>query len=287
MGPASDQQIWFVTGKGGVGKSTMAAALARAAAGRSGEALLIEFEGSRAAARALGEHGDGVRHLQIEYLDALVDVMTSILGSRLLSRMLVNHRSVRRLVRAVPALRELALLDRVRDVAARRPGLRVVVDFPASGHSLDWLRVPVAAERFLRSGPAAELCYNLRRDVLSPDRSAVVVVSTVEPVVASETRQLCSRLIEELERSPDLLVANRVPHCPTVQQLARLRDAARREPGWAALEKVAAADWERAVETERALASLRAIADAPLARVPEFHLDPSPHEVLEHLGAAR
>jgi len=286
MGLVGDQQIWFVTGKGGVGKSTVAAALARAAASRSGDALLVEFEGSRAAARALGDYGDGVRYLQIEYLDSLVDVMASILGSRLLSRMLINHRSVRRLVRAIPALRELALLDRVRDVAARRPGLRVVVDFPASGHSLDWLRVPVAAERFLRSGPAAELCHNLRREVLSPNRSAVVVVSTVEPVVASETRQLCLRLIDELRRAPDLLVANRVPHCPTAQQVARLRVAARQDSAWAALQEVALADRERAAETERALASLRAIADAPLARVPEFYVDPSPHEVIPHLGAA-
>ena len=161
-----------------------------------------------------------------------------------------------------------------------------MVDFPASGHSLDWLRVPVAAQRFLRSGPAAELCQTLRRDVLRPDRSAVVVVSTVEPVVASETRQVCARLIDELQRPPDLLVANRVPHCPSEQQLAQVHEAVQREPAWAALERLALADRERAAETERALASLRAIADAPLARVPEFYVDPSPHEVIPHLGAA-
>ena len=100
---APDQRVVFVTGKGGVGKSTVAAALARAEADQSGAAVLVEFEGATAAARALGSQSRGVRHVMIEYYAALIDIMASILRSRLLARTLVNHRAVRRLVRAIPA----------------------------------------------------------------------------------------------------------------------------------------------------------------------------------------
>jgi len=276
---AAEQRIVFVTGKGGVGKSTVAAVLARAEADRTGQALLIEFEGAASAARALGSDGSGVRHLTLDYADALLEVLATVLGSRVLARLLTGHRAVKRLVRAVPALRELALLDRVRAAIAAQPGVRAIVDLPASGHGLDWLRVPAAAERFLRSGPAADLCRELRQAVLDPDRSAIAVVSTVEPVVASETRQLCARLHAELGRSPWLLVANRVPPGLGASELQVLWQAARRDPAWGALWAAASEDQERARVTEQALAELRAVAGARVVRIPEQYADPRPRDV--------
>jgi arsenite/tail-anchored protein-transporting ATPase len=276
---SAGQRIVFVTGKGGVGKSTVAAVLARVEADRTGQALLVEFEGSASAARALGSDGQGVRHLTIDYSDALVQVLSQVMKSRVLARMLASHRAVKRLVRAVPALRELALLDRVRAVAAERPGVRVIVDLPATGHGLDWLRVPAAAERFLRAGPAADLCRELREAILTPARSAIVVVSTVEPVVASETRQLCMRLHAELGRTPSLLVANRIPSSPTSAELSSLERAARRDPAWRPLQARAREDHENARLTEAALGELRAVAGARVVRIPEQHADPRPRDV--------
>ena len=172
----------------------------------------------------------------------------------------------------------------MRAVVSEHPTARAIVDLPASGHGLDWLRVPVAAERFLRAGPAAELCRRLREQVLSRERSAIVIVSTVEPVVASETRELCARLALELDRTPNLLVANRVPHSPTREQLQRLQRAAQRDPAWGPIRAAAAEDWERSREATGALNSLQAIAGAPVIRVPELYVDPSPQEFLTHLG---
>jgi arsenite/tail-anchored protein-transporting ATPase len=276
---AAEQCVVFVTGKGGVGKSTVAAVLARAEADRTGHALLVEFEGATSAARALGGDGQGVRHLTLDYSDALQQVLTYVLSSRVLARMLTHHRAVQRLVRAVPALRELALLDRVRAAVAERPGVRAIVDLPASGHGLDWLRVPAAAERFLRAGPAAELCRELREAILGAERSAIVVVSTVEPVVASETRQLCARLHAELGRSPWLVVANRVPGSLSGSELQVLWQAARRDPAWGALWAAASEDQERARVTEQALAELRAVAGARVVRIAEQYADPRPRDL--------
>ena len=267
-----EQQIVFVTGKGGVGKSTVAAALARAEADRGGKAQLVEFEGMHAAARALGSQADGVRTVTVEYMDALADAVASMISSRLLARVIVRQRALRRVMEAVPAVRELVALERVRTLAREMPGARVIVDLPATGHAVDWLRVVAAAERFLRTGPAAKMCRAILSEVLSPDKSAIVVVSTAEPVVASETGELCERLRVELDRTPALVIVNRVPRRPAVEEL----EAAARDPRYAPLSDVLRADAATQAETALALAELRGIAATRIAEVPDLFADPEP-----------
>ena len=282
VSPTPGQRIVFVMGQGGVGKTTVAAALCRLEADRHGSAALVEFEGSPGGARALGSEGEGIRQVVVEYAESLVELVATLTDSRLLGQLVVGHRAIRRVLRAVPAVRELGALERVRTISQRE--IRVVVDLPATGHGIDWLRVPAAAERFLRVGPLADLCRRLQGELIEPERSAVVVVSSVEPVVAAETRELCRRLWEEVGRRPSLVVANHVPRRPEAESVDLLARLARSDPGYEPLEHLVLDDLERARAADDALAMLGALAGSRLVTVPEFFADPAPSDLVSYLG---
>ncbi|MBK7583605.1 MAG: hypothetical protein IPI67_25855 [Myxococcales bacterium] len=277
------QPVVFVTGKGGVGKSSVAAALARAEADRGGHAILVEFEDAAGGSRALGHEADGVTPLVVEYIDALGHAIASMLGSRLLGRLVVKQKTLKRVVEAVPAVRELVALDRVRSLRSESPHARVFVDLPATGHAVDWLRVPAAAERFLKVGPAAKMCRAIQEEILPAECSALVVVSTAEPVVASETRELVLRLTQELSRAPDLLVVNRVPRKPTPAELIQVKAAAARDAVFAPLTHALAEDAELGADALLALTALGGISTARIVEIPEMFRDPSPRELARHL----
>ena len=283
---ALGQPVVFVTGKGGVGKSSVAAALARAEAERGGQAILVEFEDAAGASRALGAEAEGVTPVVIDYMEALSHAIASMLGSRLLGRLVVKQRTLKKVVEAVPAVRELVSLDRLRSLRSESPHARVFVDLPATGHAVDWLRVPAAAERFLKIGPAAKMCRAIQEEILVAEQSGLVVVSTAEPVVASETRELVLRLTQELGRSPDLVVVNRVPRKPAASEIEMAHAAARRDPAFAPLAHALTEDSELNADALVALSALDGVSAANIVEVPELFRDPTAREIGRFLGAS-
>jgi len=202
--------VVYITGKGGVGKTTVAAAIAYDASRQGQRAALVEFDDGEAGDRALGPARSHVAHVVLRYDTALVDTLGSVLGAKIIARALVSHNALRRLISAVPALREFAFLDRVCALASSRRFDRIVVDLPASGHALDWLRVPKAFSRFLGRSPLGNLGRRIHDEVVAAGQSEVIVVTLAEPLVVKETEQLCNRLRNELGTVPALVVVNRV-----------------------------------------------------------------------------
>ncbi|HEU4533555.1 MAG TPA: ArsA-related P-loop ATPase, partial [Polyangiaceae bacterium] len=174
--------VTFVTGKGGVGKSTVAAAIALRAARQGARAALVEFDDGESGARALRGADARVEHVVVSYDAALEETVAGLLGGALVARTLLGHGAVRRLVKAMPALREFVSLERVRALVAAKTYDRVVVDLPASGHAVDWLRVPGAFERFLLGGPLGSLGRRLREELVAAGKSDLVLVTLAEPL---------------------------------------------------------------------------------------------------------
>ena len=200
--------IVLVTGKGGVGKTTLAAGLAEAAARRDGSATLVEFGDGESGRRILGK--SRVKHEVVEPKDALERAVGRLLGSKLIAKVFLGNFAVRRMLRAAPALRELAMLDAVGQLADKAKG-RVVVDMPATGHGLAWLRLPTQMRDLVGSGGLFELSERLVHRLVAPRATSVVVVTLAERMVLQETLELCAALEREVGMPASRLVVNRFP----------------------------------------------------------------------------
>jgi len=204
--------IVLVTGKGGVGKTTIAAGLAAAGAKRDGKAVFIEFGDGESGNRVLaGARKSGVMHEVVEPKKALEKSVARLLGSRMLAKAFIGNFAVRRMLRAAPALRELAMLDAVGQIADQAKGKRVVVDMPATGHGLAWLRLPMQMRDLFGSGGLYELSERLVHRLVAPRACSVVVVTLPERMVLQETLELCGALEREVGMPPARLVVNRFP----------------------------------------------------------------------------
>ncbi len=253
--------IVLVTGKGGVGKTTLAAGLAEAAARRDGGAVLVEFGDGDSGARVLGR-GSKVRHEVVEPRTALEMSVGRLLGSKMLAKVFTGNFAVRRMLRAAPALRELAMLDAVGVIADAAKGRRVVVDMPATGHGLAWMRLPMQMRDLFGSGGLYELSERLVRRLVVPSACSVVVVTLPERMVLQETLELCGALQREVGMPPARLVVNRFPAELPPDAIAQARALAASSgagAGEAAEQLVALLEARESARAE-ALATLR---DAP------------------------
>lgn len=204
------QRVFLVTGKGGVGKTTVAACLARASVLEGRPATLIEFGDGESGARVLGS-GSGVSHRVIHTQDAINGAADVLFGSAILARAVTTNFAVKRVLRSAPALRELALLEYVRRIAEENPRHLIVVDMPASGHGLAWLRVPERLAKLLITGPLHNMAVRVEREIVSSPNTAVVLVTLPEKLVLEETIELAHSLKKELGLEPARIVINRVP----------------------------------------------------------------------------
>jgi len=279
-------------GKGGVGKTTVAASLAVLDAETHGAAVLVEFGDGESGRRALGGSHKHVEHVVIKPAEALQRGAAPLFGSATVAKLALDNFAMRPLLLAAPAIRELAMLEAVRQVVAEHPGVRVVVDMPATGHGVAWLRVPKQGRDFLGAGPLFEMCDRVGRELLSPGRASIVVVTLPERLVIEETLELCDALAREVGLPADRVVVNRVPlpMAPDALADARSLAAGGGAVGEAARALVHALEAREAAGAE-ATAALEALTlkEHAIWRVPLAPVDPSARDVARWLrgeGAA-
>jgi len=275
-------RVIVVMGKGGVGKTTIAAALATLAAA-DGPAVLVEFGDGESGLRALA----GVRtveHITIRPDEAIARGSRGLFGSGLLARMALDNFAMRPLLRAAPAIRELAMLESVRQITAERPDARVIVDMPATGHGVAWLRTAGQGKAFLGSGPLFDLCDRVSRELVAPGRISPVIVTLPERLVLQETLELSHALAHDPGVAAAAIVVNRMPMTisPTILAAARLQAAS--SPAAARLHALLEARLQTSDEALAALASL-AGHSVPVWRLALRPTDPTATDIAAALGA--
>jgi len=274
------QRLVIVTGKGGVGKTTVAAAFARAAAASGRKTLAVEVGEGRLAqllgAQALGAEparvAPALSAARIEPEGALADFVEGVLRFRLLSRRLLGSTSFQILAAAAPGLPEFLVLNKVHGwLGARRLGRPlydlIVVDAPASGHSLPLLSAPRTLGALARLGPIADLLRTLAAMLADHGTTLVLPVTTPEELAVRETIELCEELARErLPLGPPIVNAmpgRRFPPAD-VGQLDGLGEAARTHPWLVAARFLV----ERRREADSQVGTLRSALGTAAVRLP-------------------
>ncbi len=233
MGPASarapvttlDRRLLFVTGKGGVGKTTVAAAIALSLAAQNKRVLIAMCNAKERLSTMLGSDLIGpsvqpvlpnVWAVNIEPERAMEEYGLLTLKSKALYKLLFDNKYVRAFFRAVPGLHEWAMLGKAwwHTTETREDGSPrfdvVIVDAPATGHGLDMLRVPKVITEIVPPGILrrdAEIAWTMFQDA---ERSGVVVVTLPEELPVTETLELADALQHELHMPLALVVVNAV-----------------------------------------------------------------------------
>lgn len=221
-----DHRFLLFTGKGGVGKSTLTAALAIEAAGRGMRPLVVEL-GHRATMRsvfgvdAVGFSpravGHGVHAMSVEMDQAVVEYMAQHVPSKRLARAIVSNQVLERLFRAMPAVGEIATvnalhrLEAEQDAAGRPRWAPILVDLDATGHALMFLELRQVVAHLMGAGPMRRLVDEMAATFADPRRTRLNLVTLPDELPVTETLELHARLQSTGSVAFGRVFVNRVP----------------------------------------------------------------------------
>ncbi len=216
----------MVTGKGGVGKSTFVACLALLSARRGDKTLVCELNTHEQVSRLLGHSpaGSELRKLEdnlwavnIEPERALEEYGLMKLRFQSFFRLVFKNPLVSALVRFIPGLNDLLMLgkafnhEREKDDDGHPVWDRIIIDAPATGHSLTFFRLPKVISKAVPSGNMHEESVEMWRLLTDQNRTGVHLVALPEELPVQETIELHERLTAELELPVSSIVVNQMP----------------------------------------------------------------------------
>jgi anion-transporting ArsA/GET3 family ATPase len=220
-----DKRLVVVTGKGGVGRTTVATALGLAAARAGKRVIVAEVAQQERMSRAFRREGVGYSETQLaeNFYAMSVDPQRALdeyLSEQIpgpLSGALLHNRIFEYFVAAAPGVRELTTIGKVWELAQldRKYGSTarydlVILDAPASGHGLALLHAPRTFGDIARVGPIrrrADMIHEFLRD---PERTGVVSVALPQEMPVSETIEFRAKLHDEMGMATDAVVVNQL-----------------------------------------------------------------------------
>ena len=203
----AQSHVLVVAGKGGVGKTTMSAALARMAADAGKSVLIVELEGKSGITAAFGRREDlgyeevllapagsggamgmtgPVRARRLTPDDALMEYLEDH-GLRRVSKRLAHSGVLDVVSTAIPGIRDVLVLGKVKQLEREALADLVIVDAPATGHAITFLTSAGGLVSAARGGPLRTQAQDVVDLLSDPARCRVLLVTLPEELPVSET----------------------------------------------------------------------------------------------------
>lgn len=216
-------QLIAVTGKGGVGKSTVSAALGALLANRGRTVLLIEVDPRENLHQLLdtapsgGDIVEAASNLYLQHLEPrrlLDDLVREKLKVGALVRKVLASPVHLHFTEGAPGLKQTAVFGRALRLVEghgpaklRRPDL-VILDAPAAGHGIAWMAAPQLVAGVISSGPIGNMAAEIAGFLEDRSRFGSVIVTTAEEMPVHESIELIEAMDLRLGRQPELVVVN-------------------------------------------------------------------------------
>jgi anion-transporting ArsA/GET3 family ATPase len=275
-----------VTGKGGVGKSTVALALGMAAASRGKRVIVCEVASQEHTSRVFRRSEVGFH--EVEMADSLWTISIDpdrslreylVLQSpvKAMGELLSRSRIFTYMAAATPGLKELVTIGKIWELAQLDRRVKkgreydlVVVDAPATGHGIGFLQTPRTFAGIARVGPIRNQAEALDSFITDRRRTGAVIVSLPEEMPVNESELLERELSENVGVSVDRVYMNALyPERFSESDAERLASVADSVDGGArAAVRAALSERRRAVAHRGQLDRLRKRVAAPVWTLP-------------------
>ncbi|MBU3691665.1 MAG: ArsA family ATPase [Solirubrobacterales bacterium] len=286
-----DKRVLFVMGKGGVGKSTVATALGIRATLEGKRTIICEVSASENTSRLFRQEEVGYREVElandlwaisIDPDDSMREYVLLQLKVKAMRDLLFRSRMFTYLAEATPGLNELVTIGKVWELAQLDRKVRhgrkydlVIVDAPATGHGITFLRTPRTFARIAKVGPMYNQANELDRMVTDHQTTGALIVSLPEEMPVNETATLEHELVNDIGVSVDRILVNAVypdrfgeDELPAIEAVAGSSEALPRAAGRAGLSEV-----RRAVAQREQISRLEEMVSTPISLLP-FVFDP-------------
>ena len=237
------QRFIIVTGKGGVGKTTLSAALALCFARRGQRTLLAttasqEKHLSKVLGAAVGPRnspvGPSLEAVGIQPMEAIQEYALMVLKIRYLQYLLIGTKPMQSFIGSIPGIAEWAIMGKAtyhlleRNASSWRYD-RVVLDAPATGHSLPLIKIPFHLAKVIRSGPLHAVINERLGLLADPATTGILLVSLPEEMAVSEALVMAAQVRKDLPIPIIAALMNRAsPPLFTPEEEERVMARARR-----------------------------------------------------------
>jgi anion-transporting ArsA/GET3 family ATPase len=282
-----DRRLILVVGKGGVGRSTVAAAIAGQCAKRGRKTLLFETNANDRFGSYFDKPAVGTEVTQLAQnlyavntnpAAALEEYGLMILKFKSVYEMVFENRVTRAFLRAIPGLDDYAMLGKAwYHTEEEKRGTpvwdTVVFDMPASGHSVSMLRIPWVITDTVPEGPLTRDARTVKELLTDPRRTAAVLVTLAEEMPVNEAIELETKL-SSMGIVPQQVVCNQIypQHFPLGSPVTRALDVLAQDASLttplAELTEHASLSRDRRALNDRYLLELRRRAKSPVSELP-------------------